>query len=930
MDEKKLPVEMNTTDQFASLWQEALAAYEKTSERPLSEINQNGTNMQTVDDLRNVIEQTDRNFSSFRNRHKIWSYLKVVLGPVQILGGLGQSAIGLTPFAPAATILSAALYLLVAAEGVSSTYDAIETLLADIGDVTNRIQVHSQESINPSLRVILIKIVRTILEILGRAEKLTKKRRIVEFASTTFLGKDEKVQGLMSELKKLSENEFQMVIALVNQTTRRIERNGELISATTGRIESGVQSNSISLLRITEKIDDAKEQEDRKALVELLGSSMILEQPYELFESINEKRMAGSGTWLLQDPLFRKWENREVPLLWVFGELGTGKTFLSSKIIDYLQSDGIVSNTSVAYFFVKEDTGESTSVNNILRSVALQIARNDPAFREFLLDGLRNSPTNLRNTGMLWKNIFLSFFGSSEYCTSAFIVLDGVDEAPREAREALIGLLHDLRTPVQKPRIQLAIISRIDLQMDIIRAWGQFVDHIDVSAHKNSADIERYIQQEVAKVQIFRSKRLASKDKNDLKQMVVRTLKEGANGMFQWVKLVLAEITLKRAKSDIMHAIHTVPTDLLEMVGHVLDRITQDTGVPQGYFLEMLRWIACAKRPLSLGELEAVLHTMVRDVGEQSADDGLDGGESGELDASSGLEDWPEFEADLRTTFGSFIILTRADGKTTETLLSEYNANKSRDFNADDEHPEHSNSSEETQDDEESPTEAPEFNSNRDTTMVQFTHASIRDFLFRQEFLLPQYIRIDKNTAYAHIATRCLAAFAHDPTIDASGASIHYATEYWVDHLNEVDPAKLPVKDRVQVLKLLFRTLHDPTTAHDFFESRIQYYMKDFARMSQTLLSVVNEWSSEDVTGELSDEENVWLSEARTSTSNLFRCVAGEVGRNWLTTWEFLHPGHFHYALEFLHDCGLIVSIHIFLLFLSTEYLTQLYGPSGS
>jgi hypothetical protein len=42
MDDKKLLVEMNTTDQFASLWQEALAAYEKTSERPLAEINQNG------------------------------------------------------------------------------------------------------------------------------------------------------------------------------------------------------------------------------------------------------------------------------------------------------------------------------------------------------------------------------------------------------------------------------------------------------------------------------------------------------------------------------------------------------------------------------------------------------------------------------------------------------------------------------------------------------------------------------------------------------------------------------------------------------------------------------------------------------------------------------------------------------------------------
>jgi hypothetical protein len=925
MDDKKLLVEMNATDQFASIWQEALAAYEKTSERRLSEINQNGKNMRTVDDLRNAIEQTDQNFSSFRNRHAIWGYLKAVLGPVQLLGEFGQSAIGLTPFAPASTILSAALYLLNAAGGVSSTYDAIETLLGDIGDVTNRIQVHFQDSIDQSLREILIRIVRIILEILARAEKVIKKRRFREFAST-FLGNDEKVQSLMSELKKLTEEETHMVVALVNQTTRRIERNVELISTTTGRIESGVQSNSIVLLRMEQKMDensnDAKEKEDQKTLVDLLESSKILEQAKDLFESINEKRMPGSGTWLLQDPLFRRWEKREVPLLWVFGEPGTGKTFLSSKIIDYLKNDGRVSNASVAYFFIKEDTRESTSVDNILRSIALQTAQSDRAFRKFLLDRSRDPDRNLKNKSTLWKG-FLSFFSSSEHCTSAFIVLDGVDEAPREARLDLIGFLHDLeklRKSVQRPRIQLAVISRVELQGDIIDHddWGQFVDHIDVSAHRNSADIERYIQQEVAKVRILRTGRLTSKEKNDLKQEIVRALEEDAKGMFQWVKLVLAEIKYKKVQSDIMHAIRTAPKGLLEMVGHVLDRVAQNPDVAKDYFREMLCWIACVKRPLSLGELEAVLKTMVRDVGEQSSTDDKadsDDGESGKSDVSSGWKDYPEFERDLRTTFGSFIILTRADGKTTETIQSEYSSNKSRDANAEDEPPEYSNGSEELQDGDELSIEQPNFDSNRATTMVQFTHASIRDFLFRNEDVMPEYVRIDKNTASAHIVTRCLAYFANDPTIDARSAPIGYGGDHWTDHLNEVDHTKLPVKDRVRVLKLLFRILHDPKTALEFFEFCIQYNMENFAHMSQTVLSTLNEWSSEDVTRALSDEENVWLSEARTSTSNLFRCVAREIGRNWLTTWNFLHSYHFHYTLEFLHGCGLIVSIHIFLLF---------------
>jgi hypothetical protein len=72
-----------------------------------------------------------------------------------------------------------------------------------------------------------------------------------------------------------------------------------------------------------------------------------------------------------------------------------------------------------------------------------------------------------------------------------------------------------------------------------MRCWEQFVEYINVSTRRNLNDIQRYIKQEVNKVHIIRSRRLSKKDKNDLKQTIVQALEEGANGMFQWVKLVL-------------------------------------------------------------------------------------------------------------------------------------------------------------------------------------------------------------------------------------------------------------------------------------------------------------------------------------------------------------------------------------------------------
>jgi fungal STAND N-terminal Goodbye domain len=119
----------------------------------------------------------------------------------------------------ASTVLGAAFYLISAADGVSATYDAIESLLKDIMDVTKRTELYSRDTIDLTLHQIVVEIICKMLEILARAEKLAKRPRFVEYASTTFLGKDGKVQGLMDDLTKLTEIEAKMVITLINETT---------------------------------------------------------------------------------------------------------------------------------------------------------------------------------------------------------------------------------------------------------------------------------------------------------------------------------------------------------------------------------------------------------------------------------------------------------------------------------------------------------------------------------------------------------------------------------------------------------------------------------------------------------------------------------------------------------------------------------------
>jgi Cdc6-like AAA superfamily ATPase len=348
----------------------------------------------------------------------------------------------------ASTVLGAAFYLISAADGVTSTYDAIESLLKDIMAVTRRIEVYSKDTMDLALRQIVVEIICKMLEILARAERLAKRPRLLEYASTTFLGRDGKVQSLMDDLKKLTDIEAKMVVTLMSATTRQIERTGEAVSATTERIEKGVEGNTIALLRIEERFDEgrqeAKETEDRNALANLLGSKTF-ERTRNLFLDINEDRMADSGDWIFEERLFQNWIDQHEPLLWIFGKPGAGKTFLSSKIIHYLQSEEMSSTTFVAYFFVKEDNQDLRSIDSILKSMAFQITQTDLPFRKFVSKVCRNSE-NLRNAETFWNRVFLDFFGSPQCSSTVFILLDGVDEAPRHEREILLGLLHGLHS----------------------------------------------------------------------------------------------------------------------------------------------------------------------------------------------------------------------------------------------------------------------------------------------------------------------------------------------------------------------------------------------------------------------------------------------------------------------------------------------------
>ena len=166
---------------------------------------------------------------------------------VEVLGGLTQNALTLTPFSMASPVLGAALFLVGSAKGVSEAYDSITELLSELEDFTGRLQEYTRAALDPKLMKKMVTILTTLLEIFARSEKLIKKGRVKQYISKTLLGGNEKIASAMTRLKSLIDTENKLVGSLVystvlktNETVDRsekaMERNEKTLRGVTGSL----------------------------------------------------------------------------------------------------------------------------------------------------------------------------------------------------------------------------------------------------------------------------------------------------------------------------------------------------------------------------------------------------------------------------------------------------------------------------------------------------------------------------------------------------------------------------------------------------------------------------------------------------------------------------------------------------------------------
>ncbi|KAK1238154.1 hypothetical protein MKX08_002733 [Trichoderma sp. CBMAI-0020] len=297
--------------------------------------------------------------------------------------------------------------------------------------------------------------------------------------------------------------------------------------------------------------------------------------------SMTSKRTQGTGEWLSQRKEFREWEDSSSSnILWLTGKDRYRVNDNSQGEIDEVNSNV---DEGFAFFYYSKNNKEVTDdpVINVLRSFLRQLAQ-VPHYANGIFDDLASQCLKMEKA----QRAFTPDFCRKQISTivnalpRTTLVLDSLDELEPQHMQEIISFLVDLVNDSKRP-VKIFVSSRFttDIYNEVRRATNK-PTRMDI-AEQNQGDIESFRDDEV-------------------KGKVVEKISKGANGMFRWAFLQIAQLIECDSPEDVETRLGQLPKGLTAAYDELY---TKPGSHDEIYLQRAVKWVMHAHKPLSTEQL---------------------------------------------------------------------------------------------------------------------------------------------------------------------------------------------------------------------------------------------------------------------------------------------------------------------------------------
>ncbi|KAJ5409044.1 hypothetical protein N7509_002927 [Penicillium cosmopolitanum] len=321
-----------------------------------------------------------------------------------------------------------------------------------------------------------------------------------------------------------------------------------------------------------------------------------------------EQCHASTCEWILEMEEYKTWMGSRHGLLWVKGKPGAGKStlmaFLYEKLEKFPENDqrGAI---QLDFFFTARGTELQRTPLGMFRSLLNQIYASDETVRCAVREAYEKRCRLFgHNDEHKWPQKTLEELLTSAILTSANqkqvrVFVDALDETGAESAPQLAAYFHRLSTRAEKEKVSVQIC--ISCRHYPIIASPQAVE-ICVEDH-NRRDIATYIDDVLADME-------NEEDITEtMKEELMKELTGRANGVFQWVHIMLPLLQQRVLDGDSLDEVSSwlneVPADLEEVYTYILNNVIDERNRGQSFLL--FQWLCFAERSLTLTEVRYAL-----------------------------------------------------------------------------------------------------------------------------------------------------------------------------------------------------------------------------------------------------------------------------------------------------------------------------------
>ncbi|GKZ32465.1 hypothetical protein AbraIFM66950_001918 [Aspergillus brasiliensis] len=312
-----------------------------------------------------------------------------------------------------------------------------------------------------------------------------------------------------------------------------------------------------------------------------------------------------SGRWLLERREYEGWVDNPQSLLWLYGESGCGKSSLCSTIINQLETlfkkD---KNRVLLRWYFRFDETDTTRIDLLLRFVLRQLGSSLGGFPEDISGALVEDRKFARypDTNTLIEYLH-SILSVTELQKDVFIVLDGLDEVPKDSqdreRHKLLELIKRLaQSGLSNLHILLVSKNEEDIRQCLQGHLKDILVEIDV-AEGLEVDIRNYIDTTMQHGDGISDLHVS------LKSRIRTRLIEGAKKNFLWATSLVQEIReCRKDPVKIEAKLSEVPTSMVA----IYEKHLSSVGAVDAKFLRsMFIWLLRQLRPLTQDEIASAV-----------------------------------------------------------------------------------------------------------------------------------------------------------------------------------------------------------------------------------------------------------------------------------------------------------------------------------